>query len=96
MNHTTQPANEARTIARKISTHWMDKVDAYLNWGVIVRITGETDARIQRLIDEIDESHLFRESDINYLRRANNVFGRLFIHQSEQLSRVAIANKFQI
>lgn len=96
MNHTTQPANEARTIARKISTHWMYKVDAYPNWGVIAQIAGETDARIQRLIDEIDERHLFRESDINYLRRANTTFARLFIHQSEQLSRAAIANKFQI
>lgn len=96
MKHTTQPTIEARAIARKIRAHWMDKVDAYPNWGVIAQIAGETDARIQRLIDEIDERHLFRESDINYLRRANVVFANLFIHQSERLSRTAIANNFQI
>lgn len=96
MKHTTQHTSEAKTIARKIRAHWMDKVDAYPNWGIIAQIAGETDARIQRLIDEIDERHLFSESDINYLRRANFVFASLFIHQSEQLSRATIANNFQI
>ena len=96
MKQTTRPTIEARAIARKIRAHWMDKVDAYPNWGVIAQIAGETDARIQRLIDEIDERHLFRESDINYLRRANSVFANLFMHQSEQISREAIANNFRI
>lgn len=96
MEHTTQPTIEARAIARKIRAHWMGKVDAYPNWGVIAQIAGEIDARIQRLIDEIDERHLFRESDINYLKRANDVFANLFIHQSERISRAAIANRFQI
>lgn len=96
MEHTTQPTIEARTIARKIRAHWMDKVDAYPNWGIIAQIAGETDGRIGRLIDEIDERHLFSESDINYLRRANDVFANLFIHQSERISRASIANRFQI
>ena len=96
MEQTTQPTIEARTIARKIRAHWMAKVDAYPNWGIIAQIAGETDARIQRLIDEIDERHLFSGSDINYLKRANDVFANLFIHQSEQLSRATIANNFQI